>query len=315
MPFISVIIALYNKEDYIKSTIDSVISQSFQDYELIIINDGSTDNSLHVAKHASKDIEQVLIHDQENRGLSVSRNTGIRMANGKVIALLDADDTWDKGFLFEIRKLYNEFEQASLYGTDFFQNYGNGILLEPKKNLAKSFKNKSFIVEDFFEANLFHLIVSQSNFAFKKEVFDSAQYNENIDFGEDVQFYIKSNLKFKFAYSYKPLATVNFDISNQMTNTSITGKRLPNFNAFESDASKNPSLKKFLDINRYSFMIKSRMYKDKEAYNQIAKHIDYGNLNLKQKLLLKSPLPILRLLKFIKKTFLKYNIRLTSFNG
>jgi len=236
MPFFSVIIPLYNKEAHIKSTINSVLAQSFQDFELIIINDGSTDNSLSISEQVTEDLKLVSIITQKNNGLSFSRNKGIQLAKGQVIALLDADDVWDKSFLDEIYKLHKGFPEASLYGTDYYEKYSDKNILEPKKNLDFSLKNKAFIIDDFFEKNLFQLIVSQSNFAFKKMVFESVQFNEETEFGEDVEFYIKSNLRFKFAYLYKPLATVHFNIPNQITSSSIKGKRFPNLDIFENEA-------------------------------------------------------------------------------
>ncbi len=315
MPFFSIIIPLYNKEDYIKATIESVLVQSFQDFELIIINDGSTDNSLEVVRCITENVKNTVIINQENKGLSASRNKGISMANGKVIALLDADDLWHESFLKELHKLYLTFPNASLYGTDYYEKYSNGNLLSPKKNLDVSIKNMLFLVDDFFKANMFQPIISQSNFAIKKDVFKDIQFDETIDFAEDIDFYIKANLKYKFAYSYKALSYVRFDIPNQMTSNNFKDKRLPNFNIYEKEASSNISLKKYLDSNRYFLLIKSKLSNDKKNYNLMFEQLDFKNLTFKQKLLLKSPLPILRLIKFIKKTFLKYNIRLTSFNG
>ncbi len=310
----SVIIPLFNKEAYIQETIKSIINQTFKSFEIIIVNDGSTDKSLENAVKALKGYSNYKIYNQDNKGLSITRNTGIELAKGKIIALLDADDIWDQEFLNEIYKLYNDFPEASLYGTDYFEKYSNTNILTPKKNLDTSLKNKSFLVENFFEASLFQPIISQSNFAFKLEVFKNFQFNENIDFAEDIDFYIKSNLKYKLAYSYKPLATIHLNIPNQMTNNSFKGKRLINFDYFENEASTNPSLKKFLDYNRYFLLINSRIFSDKVTYDLMAKHIDYNNLSYKQKFLLKSPLFFLKFLKLVKKLFLKRNIRLTSFN-
>ncbi len=314
IPFFSITIPLYNKENFIENTLQSVFNQTFQDFEIIIVNDGSTDNSLEKAKNALLGYENHTIIHQKNKGLSATRNKGISIAKGKIIALLDADDIWDIGFLSEIYNLWNKFPEASLYGTDYLEKYSNTNVLEPKKNLDASLKNKSFLVENFFNVSLFQLIVSQSNFAFKTEVFKTIKFNDTIDFGEDVEFYIKSNLKYKFAYTYRALATIHLNIPNQMTSKNYKGKRLPDFDAFEQEAATNPSLKKFLDYNRYFFLINSRIFNDKATYNLMAKHINYNNLSTKQKFLLKSPLFLLKLLKFIKKIFLRYNIRLTSFN-
>ena len=89
---ISVVIPLYNKEKQIKRTIQSVLTQTFQDFEIVIVNDGSTDNST-IEVEKIKDSRIRLIH-QENAGVSAARNKGIEEAKYELIALLDADDEW-----------------------------------------------------------------------------------------------------------------------------------------------------------------------------------------------------------------------------
>ena len=313
MPFFSVIIPLYNKEDFIEDTLESVLNQTFTDYEVVIINDGSTDNSLNIVKRITKKLKNIFIINQENKGLSATRNKGISISKGDIIALLDADDVWHKSFLNEIYNLHNKFPEASLYGTDHYQKYNDKNILESKKNINKALKGKSFLIEDFFKANLFHLIISQSNFAVKKHVFDDIKFNESLDYAEDLDFYIASSLKYKFAYCYKALATINFNNPNQMTQIGFKGKRIPNLDIYENEASTNISLKKFLDYNRYFFMIPSRLSGDEANYKLMSKNLDINNLTLKQKILLKSPLILLKAIKSVKRIFLKYNIRPTSF--
>ena len=104
MPLFSVVIPLYNKENYISETINSVLKQSVQDFELIVINDGSTDKSLDIVK-SFNDFRISLI-DQKNIGLSATRNKGIKLAKGRIVALLDADDLWQPNFLKEIKSFH-----------------------------------------------------------------------------------------------------------------------------------------------------------------------------------------------------------------
>ena len=89
---ISVVIPLYNKEKQIKRTLQSVLTQTFQDFEIVIVNDGSTDNST-IEVEKIKDSRIRLIH-QENAGVSAARNKGIEEAKYELIAFLDADDEW-----------------------------------------------------------------------------------------------------------------------------------------------------------------------------------------------------------------------------
>ena len=89
-PKVSVIMAVYNAENYLKESIESILNQTFQDLELIIVNDGSTDNSLSIIK--SYNDKRIILIDQKNSGAAISRNNAIEIASSNYIAILDADD-------------------------------------------------------------------------------------------------------------------------------------------------------------------------------------------------------------------------------
>jgi glycosyltransferase involved in cell wall biosynthesis len=313
MPLFSVVIPLYNKQDYIRNTIQSVLDQSFKDFELIIVNDGSTDNSLKKAQQLLSKFQNHNIISQENKGLSASRNRGIREAKGELIAFLDADDIWHSEFLNTINELYINYPEASLYGTSYLEKYSDKNILESKKNIDKNSMYKSFLIEDFFETNLFQPIVCQSSLAAKKLVFNDLEYNESINLSEDIDFYIKSNLKHKFAYYYKNLATILVNIPDQITSSGIKNKNIPNFDIYEKEAINNRSLKKYIDFNRYTFSIQYKLDNDLENFRTLLNKIDLNNLNLKQKILIKSPVFVLKLIKRFKRLLIKHNIRLTSY--
>lgn len=92
MPKISVVIPIYNVEKYLPECIDSVLAQDFQDYEVILVNDGSTDGSLAIAQQYEKDHAHIRLISQENKGLGGARNTGIKHAQGEYILFMDSDD-------------------------------------------------------------------------------------------------------------------------------------------------------------------------------------------------------------------------------
>ena len=117
-PYFSIIIPLYNKELYIKNTLNSVLNQTFQDFEIIVINDGSTDNSLEIAQKTLSNFNNATFINQKNKGLSIARNKGIANSKGLIIALLDADDIWHKDKIKnqinelikdEIQEMINEY--------------------------------------------------------------------------------------------------------------------------------------------------------------------------------------------------------------
>lgn len=96
---VSIITPLYNGEKYIEETIKSVIAQTYLNWEMIIVNDGSKDNSESVVMSYAKKEARIHYIKQENRGSASARNNGIRYCNGQYIALLDADDLWEPNFL------------------------------------------------------------------------------------------------------------------------------------------------------------------------------------------------------------------------
>ncbi|WP_142783790.1 glycosyltransferase family 2 protein [Changchengzhania lutea] len=315
-PFFSVIIPLYNKENFIEKTLQSVYEQKFTDFEIIIVDDGSTDNSLSVAKKKIENFKNTTLIHQENKGLSATRNTGIRASKGKLVALLDADDLWDNQFLSTIKALYNEYSNASVFGVDYLERHSKNIELTTRKNIPNNLKNTSFIVNAFLEANMQQPLFCQSSVAYKKEVFNHIQFNTAITYAEDIDFNILIHLqKHQVAYRYKPLAIIRLNIDNQLSTQSISDKTLPNLDAYESFALKDLELKKYLDFCRYFFAMSYKMESNHQKYNQILKNLDKRNINFTQKLYLKLPVFLIKSIKELKKWFLKYNIRLTSFDS
>ncbi len=117
LPF-SVIIPLYNKEDTIERALRSVFNQTVQDFEILVVNDGSTDNGVRIVE-AIGDPRIRLIH-QENQGVSAARNRGIAEAKHELIAFLDADDEWLPEFLETIRRMVIRYPDCGLYATRYF---------------------------------------------------------------------------------------------------------------------------------------------------------------------------------------------------
>ncbi len=96
---VSIITPLYNGEKYLALTIESVLAQTYPHWEMLIINDGSRDNSEAIAKEYAEKDARIQVFSQQNAGSAAARNNGIRRANGRYIALLDADDLWEPNFL------------------------------------------------------------------------------------------------------------------------------------------------------------------------------------------------------------------------
>lgn len=141
---ISVIMPLYNNEKYVIEAIQSVINQTYKDWELIIINDASTDNSKFVVQNfleKEKDNRLIFIDLKENKGVSFARNLGMRKAKGEYISFLDSDDFWDKEFLkLSYLKLKENYKFV----------YTNFYYLYESNKLKKSYCcNKNGYLNDF----------------------------------------------------------------------------------------------------------------------------------------------------------------------
>ncbi len=312
MPFFSVIIPVYNKEKYAQAAVKSVLNQTFTDFELIIVNDCSTDNS---RKEVSKIISEQIktIEHLENKGLSASRNTGIKNATGNFIAFLDADDEWKPDFLATIKSLISTFPEAQLFATNYEELYADGIKVIHNQKLSKL--GNDFLVDDFFELNLGKPIYFPGSLCVKKTVFDEIGYfDEKITYSEDVDFNIRTNLKFKLAYSTKALVTYTMFSENQITNSSVKNKIFPDLNQYEIYTENKFSLKKYLDFNRYIFARKFKAQNDLERFQKVTSEINFKNLNYKQKLLLRLPNSIVNLIFKTKSLFLKNGFMVSTYD-
>ncbi|MBT3588288.1 MAG: glycosyltransferase family 2 protein [Flavobacteriaceae bacterium] len=311
MPKFSVIIPLFNKEEFIKDSLSSVLIQSFQDFEIIIINDCSTDLSLSIAKQFTDKRIKIVEHSK-NKGLSASRNTGIKIAKSDYIAFLDADDLWKPGFLEKIKFLIESYPQASLFATKY------DILLKNNKILEHQFQIKGFtkhgIIPNFFENNLNQSIFYPSCLCVSRNVFDAiGLYNESINYSEDVDFNIRSQANFKFAYSDEALVTYLRVSENQITQSGLDGKNIPDYDFYEEKFIGRNDIKKYLDFQRYT---KGKQYKlsgNKKNYSKLIAKIDNKNLTTKQIILLKSPRMLLQLLSNFKILLQKMGFEVNSY--
>lgn len=315
MAFFTVIIPLYNKENHIENTLKSVLNQSFTDYEILIIEDCSTDNSKQKAELIISEKIKIIQHEV-NKGLSASRNTGIQNASSDYLAFLDADDIWHEKYLEKIFELTQKFPTAHLFATNYTEVYSNDVAVSPSSNL-KNF-NTDGIVQDFFESNLHQNIYCFSSLCVKKEVFEKiGGFNTMINYGEDVDFNIRANNSFQLAYSNKVLVNVIMFSENKITNSSLKNKTITNFDYYEPLAGSNKSLKKYLDINRYMMASNYKKQNDiinfKKLKSGINKNPKISGLNIKQRILLELPPFALQFISKLKQTLLKKGIRVSSF--
>lgn len=200
-PLFSVVIPLYNKENYLANTLHSVLNQTFKDFEVIIVNDGSTDKSLEMAQSFID--PRIKIYSKVNEGVSVARNFGISKAMGNYIAFLDADDLWEATFLEEINNLIIKYPSCGFYASAYKR-------IKFNKCFIVGDKLPEGIVKDFFEIKLKNLVPMSSGIAVRKDALENVGgFPKGMVGGEDDFTWSKIAVNYKVAFTPKVLATFN----------------------------------------------------------------------------------------------------------
>lgn len=188
-PFFSVIIPTYNRRDFLLIALQSVVEQTFSDYELIIVDDGSDDDSVVRIKPVINRLKQVKYIYQTNQGVSAARNRGIRSSNGKFIAFLDSDDRFCRNKLEVVYRHIKNNPGYKIFHTDEVW-YRNGRLLPQKKYHRKP---SGFI----FKEALKLCCVSFSAATIKKDLFeDVGLLDKNFPAAEDYEFWLRATSRY-----------------------------------------------------------------------------------------------------------------------
>ena len=275
---ISVVIPLYNKEISIVKTIKSVLEQTYKNFEIIIVNDGSTDRSWEIAKQIEDN--RIRIISQSNSGVSKARNEGIKEAKYEFIALLDADDLWEPNFLEEMVLLIKDFPYSSLFGCTCTYIYPNGQQTISNYGLQEGFRG---YVENYFEIGIENTLFNSSSVVFNKNAFfEIGKYDEKLKIGEDMDLWFRFALNKRIAFINKPLTCYLLGAENRaMTKEKVKIKNecliwnLEKYEKFELD---NPMFKTFIDYWRY-FQITDFLEGKRNEINEITSLLRKMNLN------------------------------------
>jgi len=202
---VSVVMPLFNKEKQVARSVQSVLGQSHREFELIIVNDGSTDQSREVV--ASIEDRRIRLIDQKNAGVSSARNRGIEAARADLIAFCDADDDWEPGHLASILGLAARFPEAHVFATGYFIADGGG---RPRANilcgLTCGFEEGYF--EDYFRiaARSDPPLHTSSVAATRQALRDVGLFPAGVDTGEDLLTWARLAESFRIAYQRRPSA-------------------------------------------------------------------------------------------------------------
>lgn len=203
----SVIIPLYNKELSILNTIQSVLVQTYQKFEIVVIDDGSTDNSPELVKKL-KD-PRIRLIQQENQGVSAARNIGIKHANYDWIAFLDGDDLWKPNHLEEILKMMDKFPNEKIYVTSF--EYSDNRKLY-KHNRTDSI----FRIDNYFEEAIKEILIWTSIIVIHKSCFNIiGNFNINLSRGEDLDLWERLARRFDIIKSITVTAIYRIEAENR----------------------------------------------------------------------------------------------------
>ena len=271
-PRFSVIIPLYNKAPYVAKAINSVLTQTFANYELIIVDDGSEDNSAEVAAQCIGKYDKCQLIKQVNAGVSMARNNGVDVSNGDYLCFLDADDWWSPTFLEEMSKLIDAYPDAGVYGSNYT------IVNEAKKRTRIA----RIGVEERFEkgyinycqvyAKTMYMPLWTGAVCVPRNIFKEMMgFQNGIKLGEDFLLWIRIALKYKVAFLNQPLAFYNQDVDT--TNRAVYKLFMPsehmlwNLEFLKEEESTNPDYKHLVDNLRINGLYQ---YYISDAYHNVA---------------------------------------------
>lgn len=229
---------MYNSSSTIVRCLDSVLSQTYQDtsYEIIVINDGSTDNSKEIVddfiSHCNNTNYKINLINQTNGGVSKARNTGLRFAEGEIIALLDADDTWVQEKLeFQMRYLRED--------VDFL------CALRNNESISFPYTVKDNIAQITVRKLLFKVIGQTSTAVFKRKVINNTGYfDEDQKYSEDANYWMRISLNNNMIVINETLVTTENDYGRN----GLSG------NLIEMEKGVQKNIKELFNLNQINFI-------------------------------------------------------------
>jgi glycosyltransferase involved in cell wall biosynthesis len=305
MPFFSIVIPLYNKEKYVGATLQSVLAQTFSDFEVVIVNDGSTDGSREAVK--AFDDPRIRYCEKTNGGVSTARNFGIEKAAAQWIALLDADDYWYPDFLATMRRNIDDFPAEKVFSAAIEMGAARtaarySIPRKPRRQVV-----------DYFEASFRETAVCTSCVVLHRSVFGAVGYfDTEIRSGQDTDLWIRIGIKYKVVFDWKILARYTDAGQSLSKNLAYTPTRI-RFEKFALEEKRNRALGKFLDLNRFSIAIKSKLNGDAHYFSTLRRQIDPAHLSVPKKIALALPAGALRKLIRFQRLLLRWGLVSSAF--
>jgi glycosyltransferase involved in cell wall biosynthesis len=213
MPEFSIVIPLYNKGRHIARALNSILAQTVQDYEIIVVDDGSTDDGARVVSGFSDD--RIHLIRQVNAGVSAARNRGIEAAGAGLIAFLDADDYWGRDHLRTIKRLHDRYPEAGFYTTAYEVRMPESMIFSPRFNGVPKEPWEGMIT-DYFRVALGNPPLSTSATVVKKAVFEKVGvFSSGVTRGEDADMWARIAFDYSLAFSTSLSSIYCLDADNR----------------------------------------------------------------------------------------------------
>lgn len=269
IPFFSVIIPVYNSSKYLQKCINSIICQKFQNYEVVFVDDGSTDSSVNIISKEIKGYANFKLIKQENQGVSAARNKGLKNASGKYVMFMDSDDYWENGILSRLSKILLAHKSVDILFFNIFEEIVN---VRKNHDVAEKYLGNKLSKSDAIESVLSNRGYRgySVNKVFKRSCIGNIRFDEDITYLEDMLFNISCIMNANeymgiddclYVYRWRPSSVVNTFEPSHMTLFDALNK-ISNLIPHEFDDAITVK-KKFTYIDFASRFI----FKNKKEYN------------------------------------------------
>ena len=193
-PTVSIIMPAKNSGAYIRRCIESVLSQKFTDWELLIINDGSTDDTVVTAMSFSKDDERVRVFDSKGKGVSAARNYGMELSTGDYIAFIDSDDSVAPEYLSVLVDLA-EKNNADISQCSLYYRYDSGTVVQEKETEDAVYNGHDEIMNAYFSGMVGKICLAAWGKLFRRELLNGIRFDETLTIQEDAFFTFQCAMK------------------------------------------------------------------------------------------------------------------------
>lgn len=256
---VSIIVPVYNVEPYLNECIQSIVSQTYKDWECILINDGSTDRSGEICDQWVNKDERIKVIHQFNQGVSTARNTGILHAKGEFIAFVDSDDWVEKDYLTTFTRHLSQ-HSSDLCVSGIIQDFKDGTNQTYTPNNQISFCLSSENVQHFIDLNRKYLLYGPTANLYRKSIIQehNIRFRTDLSYGEDLLF--------------------NYEYLEHVKNITCIDKAYYHYRIIGSNTLSSKLRQDQFETDYTQWKVLQSFYQRKELWNKEAKELLYQRL-------------------------------------